>query len=1109
MPLPYKPPVGGHRLTHQLYTPLQERTYPPFGARSHKSSVPQSTPQKTKDRNVWKSCTRGNEIATAAIPRDAHEEQRPKGKRGGTWRNGKGGPSKKIRIQSSEIPGCEYVSRASPANNKGPRRKRSATEEERQSYHNYRLTGMEALEATQRHCQHLAKKSRKNRKHGSTQQRSQEVTVKYHTNKGKGKLVEVVGEDIALLGIVMHRGAAEANDRVTHRMIAEICRCKREGRETNPKFKILEQAMRVVKALKTELTEVGVHYTGEIKNFNLADPMAPGSSYKGVASMEAGIYLVFSCPSKGNPAMAYVGQSMFAHRRFESRNLAYAGLRDMEGEVAREFGSATPEVNFALHEWRVRGQAFYTIPLIELHVSKKDLKGGRSLKQILRSKDPVLTPGERAAFREFAGKWERYFITQLGTAGQPFEERTGRTSLKPTNARGGNVAGHRERGTKADVRPRRKSQVVAMKKATPADSTHPGVQITLQVFKNKDAGFKVKQGAKGWQWTTRASWHGTKKGGPSAFKVLQELSKVQLSQVREALRRVGDQEWRHPIQQNPQSPTLTLTICPPSMNARAGVTACIACILEGKKWLSHIPACMKDQTNMPFIVPYVNTKLNHMSSPTFTSIFKQVCEKQGATGDEQTIEPPLKYRSVTQLCRTLDNQGAMLGRLDGPPKGPPGCPCEKFKASFKVQHKAIPGELHLATSDMKAISVLTQDRAGTAELQRKMEEGRGLRLTTPPQSQQHLRDMIQEASGKYRARQLYARDVTEDCWGLAGGDAFDKAVADAVMGHLDNAAQPERVPPLSKAAATRARQLLKHILVTSTEKDTCYGLLCPKLAHVVIMQQELNTPSYRRVGTKGSAEAKALMDKIQEETDKLNVVKAYGKQKSAAINRRKINQAVMEGKEAPIVVGDPLDRLATMYGSLKQKLIYPEGTPLHGPPPPRGIREGKVTTALRPIMAACDTKATPLCDYMLAMDKLFVVELKEITFELFTLLPPAVAAKYSPEERQQLSAMAFPLPVFEGADGFAEFVERFNRRKLQGIPVEQRPRLNLDTWDVVNCYPSTDTQQAIDRRKELTKVIKKRRLARHGKGAGNPPIFIDVGLGRSGGIHEFHGRKTD
>ena len=105
-------------------------------------------------------------MATAATPRDAHEEQRPKGKGGGTWRNGKGGPNKKIRIQSSEIPGCEnvLVSRASPANNKGPRRKRSATEGERQSYHNYRLTGMEALEATQRHCQHLAKRSRKNRK---------------------------------------------------------------------------------------------------------------------------------------------------------------------------------------------------------------------------------------------------------------------------------------------------------------------------------------------------------------------------------------------------------------------------------------------------------------------------------------------------------------------------------------------------------------------------------------------------------------------------------------------------------------------------------------------------------------------------------------------------------------------------------------------------------------------------------------------------------------------------------------------------------------------------------------------------------------------------------
>ena len=54
-----------------------------------------------------------------------------------------------------------------------------------------------------------------------------------------------------------------------------------------------------------------------------------------------------------------------------------------------------------------------------------------------------------------------------------------------------------------------------------------------------------------------------------------------------------------------------------------------------------------------------------------------------------------------------------------------------------MQHKAIPGELHLATSDMKAMSVLTQDRAGTAELQREMEEGRGLRLTTPPPPERH------------------------------------------------------------------------------------------------------------------------------------------------------------------------------------------------------------------------------------------------------------------------------------------------------------------------------------------------------------------------------------
>ena len=141
---------------------------------------------------------------------------------------------------------------------------------------------------------------------------------------------------------------------------------------------------------------------------------------------------------------------------------------------------------------------------------------------------------------------------------------------------------------------------------------------------------------------------------------------------------------------------------------------------------------------MPFILPYVSTKLNHLSSPDFTSLFKQVCANQGATGDEQVTSPPLMFRSVTQLCRTIDNQGSLLGRLDGPPKAPPRCPCKKFRMRFKVQHKATPGEWHLATSDMGAIADLTEGRAGTAELQQKLEEGRGLRLTVPPQSQLHL-----------------------------------------------------------------------------------------------------------------------------------------------------------------------------------------------------------------------------------------------------------------------------------------------------------------------------------------------------------------------------------
>ena len=358
--------------------------------------------------------------------------------------------------------------------------------------------------------------------------------------------------------------------------------------------------------------------------------------------------------------------------------------------------------------------------------------------------------------------------------------------------------------------------------------------------------------------------------------------------------------------------------------------------------------------------------------------------------------------------------------------------------------------------------------------------------------------MVLEASGKYRARQHFANDVMEDSWGAAGVDAFDMAVADAVMSHLGKAAQPVREPPLSEVATKRARQMVKHAIVTATEKDNCYSWVCPYLTHMIIMQQELSTASYKKIGPKDGAAAKALMDKIQAQTERLSVVRAYGEQKGAAINRRKKNQAVMEDKDAPLAAADPLNRLATMQGTIKQKAIYPPGTPAYGPPPPGGMRSAVITTALRPITAACDTKPTPLCDFLLAIDKLFVIDLKELTFELFTLLPPAVAAQYSLAERQRLSAMAFPLPVFEGADKFAEFVERFNRRNLRDIPVKQRPRIDLDTWDVVNCYPSTDTAHAIERRKELTKTIKNRRKQRHGKGDGNPPIFIDVGLDEAG-----------
>ena len=959
-------------------------------------------------------------------------------------------------------------------------------------------TGLHALATAQRLGANSDKKRRKNRKHGTTYFETGQATA----GKGKGRapLHLEGGEAMSHLAIVMHHGAAEQNDREVHKMLGALHQHKLKKTPYPPELRSLAQAVRVITALKKANEGWGPDRSG-IRNYNLANPMAKGSTYRGVSDVIAGIYLVFSCPTATHPGMMYVGQSWWIRKRFETRNLAYSNQPDREGDAAEDFGSATTVPNFALAEWRERGQRFYTVTLLELEVTAAVLKGGRGLRDIMQQDKPTLTRPEITAFRNFAGKLERFCIAQMGTSGKPFEERLGHTDRRPSNPEGGNVAGHRERGSKANRRSRRRTQSAVMTATPTTATTHPGVKLAIQLFEHPDARFKLQHGPKGWQWTTKASWHGTAPGAPSAFKVLKEMSQKDRRLIRGALQQVGDQDWRHDIQLVPTSQTLTSTVVPPSLNARAGVNACIRCIEAGKAGLTNIPACMLDDEPPSFIIPFVSMSLNSLRPASFQSMFEKVCKDMGASVRPGLQRPKIMFRSSTKLSRNLDNQGVMLGRLRKPPGKLPSCCCKSVDREYCTQHAATPGQWHLATSDMTAIPQITgtrQDKAGTQELQSRMREGRGLRLTDPPQSPEHLPTMIQEASRKYRARAFYAEEIEEDSWGDLGGTAFDVAVTEALMASLPGAPCPTSAPSLSKAAAARAKELSKVAVITASEKDTAFGLLCPLLAHQVIMTQELNTPSYKKIGAKGSPEVAAQLGKMQSELDRLSVVTAYGRERTATIIRRKKNQAMLEGKELPASTGAPLNRLPTMYGSVKQKMRYPPGTAPHGPPPEEGIKAGTVITALRPITAACDSMLTPLMDLMLAIDKLLVTEIKALVFELFTKLPADVALRYTAQEKKQLSDMAFPLPVLEGADAYAEFIERFNRVRLSHIQQDSRPKIDISTYDVVNCYPSTDTADAVERRKEITKAIKKRRKERHGTGNGNPPIHIDVGLDKLG-----------
>ena len=115
-------------------------------------------------------------------------------------------------------------------------------------------------------------------------------------------------------------------------------------------------------------------------------------------------------------------------------------------------------------------------------------------------------------------------------------------------------------------------------------------------------------------------------------------------------------------------------------------------------------------------------------------------------------------------------------------------------------------------------------------------------------------------------------------------------------------------------------------------------------------------------------------------------------------------------------------------------------------------------------------------------------------------------ARYGKEGLQQLNDMVYPLPLLGGSDEFAGFIECFNRKRLAPIPRAKRPLVDLETWDVVNCYPSTDSTDAIIRRKEFTAELRRRILKRHGNGAAAPPVNVGVNLDAQG---EYQARFTN
>jgi hypothetical protein len=113
---------------------------------------------------------------------------------------------------------------------------------------------------------------------------------------------------------VIRLDSANTNDACVHNMLQEVCN-RPLGAAPDPRYIGLDRAVRAVTAMRDQHRAQGAdaNRTG-IRNYNLADPMSPRSTYRGVNGSLSCIYLVFSLPTEGHPPLFYVGQALWHPR---------------------------------------------------------------------------------------------------------------------------------------------------------------------------------------------------------------------------------------------------------------------------------------------------------------------------------------------------------------------------------------------------------------------------------------------------------------------------------------------------------------------------------------------------------------------------------------------------------------------------------------------------------------------------------------------------------------------------------------------------------------------------------------------------------------------------